>query len=327
MGARPGEGGPAGEGAWWERAFNSAATKRERRGGGGGGGKKGKKRGREGEGAGRHRDGVGTTATADEMAIAARLAADPWGRFGRSGAKLARIREQEQSGLASGAGRELAEAQAVGAGALHDGTRVEGSAAAGKRRRTGDAGAPSAPPKRTRARVVVELPGDARAVAHAAGFVPTVLAGWWGAKWFAAAGLLEGLSQKTQTYEEGFKMADQEKLYMRAQFQRNRGGTGLGSSGRDLPKANLGKDWAGSKKTDFADPAAGPGLPGAASLMGECAKALGSAKKGKLKLAKLEAKVFKSLGLEASAARSSAFEAFVQDAGGLRLKKGKVAKK
>ena len=175
--------------------------------------------------------------------------------------------------------------------------------------------------------MVVELPGDALAAAHSASFVPTVLAGWWGAKWFAAAGLLEGLSQKTQTYEDGFKMADQEKLYMRAQFQRNRGGTGLGSSGRDLPKANLGKDWAGSKKTDFADPVAGAGLPDAAALMGECDRALGSAKKGKLKLSKLEAKVFKSLGLEASDALSSAFEAFVQDADELRLKKGKVAKK
>ena len=338
VGARDAGDGAAGEAAWWERAFNKAATKK---------GKKGKKekekrkgkRGGEGdearEGPAKHRDGVGTTATEDEMAIAARLAADPWGRFGRCGAKLARIREQEQSALAAGAGQELAEAETVGPASLHDGTRVEEGVGANRKRKSSASGpeAPASPLKRARKRIVVELPGDAISAEKAESFVPTLLKGWWGARWFAAGGLLEGLSEKTKTFEQGFKMEDQEKLYMRAQFQRNRGGTGLGSSGQDLPKANLGKDWAGSKKTDFGElgqngvggAGASTSLPDAAVLTEECAKTLSSAKKGKLKLPKLEAKVFKKLAVEASAARSAAFKAFVQGHASLRLKKGKVA--
>ena len=343
MGARGAGGVAAGESAWWERAFNKAATKKvgkkekkkkkekeKMKGKGGGEGEEAR------EGPAKHRDGVGTTATEDEMAIAARLAADPWGRFGRCGAKLARIREQEQSALAAGAGQELAQAEALGPGALHDGTRVEEGVGAIRKRKSSAVGpeAPASPLKRARKMIVVELPGDAISTAKLESFVPTLLKGWWGGRWFATGGLLEGLSEKTKTFEQGFKMEDQEKLYMRAQFQRNRGGTGLGSSGQDLPKANLGKDWAGSKKTDFGELRQNEGggaeaiasLPDASVLEEECAKALSSAKKGKLKLPKLEAKVFKKLAVEASTARSAAFEVFVQGHASLRLKKGKVVK-
>lgn len=65
--------------------------------------------------------------------------------------------------------------------------------------------------------------------AAVAAFSPTPAEGWWGAKMFMSAGLLEGLEQKQQR-ERGFDEDLQTKVYMDAHNAQRQGKKGLGKS-------------------------------------------------------------------------------------------------
>lgn len=66
--------------------------------------------------------------------------------------------------------------------------------------------------------------------AAAANFKPTPATGWWGAKMFSSAGLLEGMDQEQQQRERGFDEGLQTKLYMDAHNAQRQGKKGLGKS-------------------------------------------------------------------------------------------------
>jgi hypothetical protein len=66
--------------------------------------------------------------------------------------------------------------------------------------------------------------------AAAAAFKPTPTTGWWGAKMFASAGLLEGMNQDQQQRERGFDEDLQTKVYMDAHNMQRVGKKGLGKS-------------------------------------------------------------------------------------------------
>ncbi len=60
------------------------------------------------------------------------------------------------------------------------------------------------------------------ALLQVAPFVPTPAAGWWGAKQFASAGLLEGsdeAGEHVKKEREAFNEDDQEQLYHKAQVR------------------------------------------------------------------------------------------------------------
>ena len=254
--------------AWWERAFDSAARRMNAGGSpqpssssssgsssssssdssdtatGGAATKVG-----GAAAAARHRDGMVSTMTAEEMALAERLAKAsgraPAGRFGGREGKLARVRRQEQA-LAGRADEALG---ARLAGALNP-AATEG-AGQGKRKRE-PAAAAAAPAKRVVREVrLAEEP-------ERAPYRPTFGDGWWGLKRFAFGGLLEGRAEKTRTFENGFRAEDQERLYRQAHFKKTVGKGGLGAGALGLPAKNLGNAWKGSKTT-FGGGAAGEG--------------------------------------------------------------------
>jgi hypothetical protein len=66
--------------------------------------------------------------------------------------------------------------------------------------------------------------------AAAAAFKPTPASGWWGAKMFASAGLLEGMDQDQKQRERGFDEDLQTKVYMDAHIAQRQGKKGLGKS-------------------------------------------------------------------------------------------------
>lgn len=66
--------------------------------------------------------------------------------------------------------------------------------------------------------------------AAAANFKPTPATGWWGARMFSSAGLLEGMDQEQQQRERGFDEDLQTKVYMDAHNAQRQGKKGLGKS-------------------------------------------------------------------------------------------------
>lgn len=66
--------------------------------------------------------------------------------------------------------------------------------------------------------------------AAAAAFTPTPATGWWGAKMFMSAGLLEGMDQDQKSRERGFDEDLQTKVYMDAHNAQRQGKKGLGKS-------------------------------------------------------------------------------------------------
>ena len=217
----------------------------------------------------RNSDGTLTSAAQHELQIAADLAAQPaWhggGRFGGREGKLARIRQQEALAAAK-LGLALPKADLApavtsvtskkrkahpitaadeicldephvtavktGKPKKHNGKQAIGDQQATVSQQT-DAAAyslcPEHPPVRKK-RIVIE-PAFAATV-PAVPFVPTPASGWWGAKKFKSAGVMEGMDQpqnKAQSERQQFDEDDQTNLYMAAQNLKTSGKKGLGT--------------------------------------------------------------------------------------------------
>ena len=184
-----------------------------------------------------HADGTASSATADEQKLAARLAKDPWGRFGGRQGKIARLRAQEEAALAA--------MQAAVAGPSANATGAAAAAAAApvdrkkKRKQDADASANmAADAPRVRKKkgakpaaadadtAAVDAPkakrktgAKAAAAAHAGpdalatakaqaetariaaavqNFRRTPSEGWWGAKRFVSAGALGSAAEERE---------------------------------------------------------------------------------------------------------------------------------
>lgn len=219
----------------------------------------------------RNSDGTITSAAQHELQIAAELAAQPaWhggGRFGGREGKLARIRQQEALAAAK-LGLALPNADLASAAAsvtnpkcaAHVSTaggescstepvphvNIEKSPKSKKRKHkeaagdqqatdTQQAGAsvsslcPDQPPV-AKKRIIVEPAFTATGVAVP--FVQTPASGWWGAKKFTSAGVMEGIDQpqnKAQSERQQFDEDYQTNLYMAAQNLKTSGKKGLGT--------------------------------------------------------------------------------------------------
>lgn len=212
----------------------------------------------------RNSDGTITSAAQHELQIAADLAAQPaWhggGRFGGREGKLARIRQQEALAAAK-LGLALPKADLAPAAAsikskkrkaprIAD-TNLDGAHVAivktGKSKNHKDKQAavdPTVPqqiaatasclyPEQSlvgKKRIIVEP--SFTATAPAIPFVQTPASGWWGAKKFKSAGVLEGMDQpqsKAQAERQQFDEDDQTNLYMAAQNLKTSGKKGLGT--------------------------------------------------------------------------------------------------
>lgn len=254
--------------------------------------------------AGTNRDGTKSSASAGELRLAARLSKAgrvAAGRFGGRDAKLERIRAHEARDAAE-AGAKLgmpppaaAPAAAAAGGSGRSDTTATGSAARrAEGAAVGSAGSPEAlagktnkgklnkkekkalaakevaapadlAPPAKKARIVIEPTKTACVIA--ADFVPTPATGWWGARRFASAGCLEGLTEKRQEAaaaqragRQQFNEGDQEKLYMEAHAGKTQGRVGLGQ-GTGTVKVG-GVKWEGRKVT-FEETPAGGGEQGA----------------------------------------------------------------
>ena len=216
----------------------------------------------------RNSDGTVTSAAQHELQIAADLAAQPaWhggGRFGGREGKLARIRQQEALAAAK-LGLALPKADLAPAAAsikskkrkaplsmAADQTLDEAQVATvktGKSKKRKDKQAPSDQqatipqkidatecclyPERSpvaKKRIIIEP--SFTATAPAIPFVQTPASGWWGAKKFKSAGVLEGMDQpqsKAQAERQQFDEDDQTNLYMAAQNLKTSGKKGLGT--------------------------------------------------------------------------------------------------
>ena len=218
----------------------------------------------------RNSDGTMTSAAQHELQIAADLAAQPaWhggGRFGGREGKLARIRQQEALAAAK-IGLTLPEANLAPAAASikskkrkahpstakNEGRPVDSPAhitivktSKSKKHKdkqvTGDqqAAAPQADatvismsceqPPAGQKRIVIEPAFTA--TVPAVPFVQTPASGWWGAKKFKSAGVMEGMEQpqsKAQSERQQFDEDDQTNLYMAAQNLKTSGKKGLGT--------------------------------------------------------------------------------------------------
>ena len=214
-------------------------------------------------------DGTLTSAAKHELQIAADLAAQPaWhggGRFGGREGKLARIRQQEalaaaKLGLASPKA-DIAPAAALIASkkrkahpssAADESCLYESHVTAvktGKSKRRSDKQAAgdqqataSQQPDATASSLYPEHPpvGKKRIIVEpaftatvpAVPFVLTPASGWWGAKKFKSAGVMEGIDQppnKAQSERQQFDEDDQTNLYMAAQNVKTSGKKGLGT--------------------------------------------------------------------------------------------------
>lgn len=214
-------------------------------------------------------DGTVTSAAQHELQIAADLAAQPaWhggGRFGGREGKLARIRQQEALAAAKlGLAVPKADLAPVAASVKLKKRKAHPSTAAdeschnkshvavvktgnSKKRRDQQAAAdqqatasqptdvtasslhPAHPPLGKK-RIVVEP--AITATVPAVPFVQTPASGWWGAKKFKSAGVMEGMDQpqnKAQSERQQFDEDDQTNLYMAAQNLKTSGKKGLGN--------------------------------------------------------------------------------------------------
>ena len=225
----------------------------------------------------RNSDGTLTTAAQHELQIAADLAAQPsWhegGRFGGREGKLARIRQQEALAAAK-LGLAMPKADLAPAAAsvkskkrkAHPSTAADESCwdkshvAVGKtgkskkhnsKQAAGDQQAtPSQQTDATASSLYSEHPpvGKKRIIVEpaftatvpAVPFVQTPASGWWGAKKFKSAGVMEGMDQpqiKAQSERQQFDEDDQTNLYMAAQNLKTSGKKGLGT------KSHIGELW------------------------------------------------------------------------------------
>ncbi|KAF8062046.1 TMN7 [Scenedesmus sp. PABB004] len=96
--------------------------------------------------------------------------------------------------------------------------------------------------------VVLDVQGASTAASFKA-FKPTPPTGWWGAKMFASAGLLEGLEEEGERQRTTFDEDKQTAVYMAAHATQRQGKRGLGKRGLKIAGGN----WEGSKVT-FDDP-------------------------------------------------------------------------
>ena len=215
----------------------------------------------------RNSDGTITSAAQHELQIAADLAAQPaWhggGRFGGREGKLARIRQQEalaaaklglalpKADLAPAAASVKSKKRKAPLSIAADQTVDEAHVAiikTGKSKRCTDKQAPgdqqaTVPqqidaaesclhPEQSSAgkkRFIVEP--SFTATVPAVPFVQTPASGWWGAKKFKSAGVLEGMDQPQSTAQaerQQFDEDDQTNLYMAAQNLKTSGKKGLG---------------------------------------------------------------------------------------------------
>ena len=218
----------------------------------------------------RNSDGTLTSAAQHELQIAADLAAQPsWhggGRFGGREGKLARIRQQEalaaaklglalpKADLAPAAASAKSKKRKAQPHAAADDTCPDEShvaivktgkskkhnnkQAAGDQQATpsqqNDAAIPSLYCEHSpvgKKRIVVEPAFTA--TVPAVPFVQTPALGWWGAKKFKSAGVMEGMDQpqnKAQSERQQFDEDDQTNLYMAAQNLKTSGKKGLGTT-------------------------------------------------------------------------------------------------
>ena len=208
----------------------------------------------------RNSDGTITSAAQHELQIAAELAAQPaWhggGRFGGREGKLARIRQQEalaaaklglslpKVDLASAVktpkhttGDNTFPTEAPALGSVLKSKKRKHKDAAGDQQATdprlADATVSSVCPDKLPAakkRIIVEPAFTA--TGPAVTFVQTPASGWWGAKKFTSAGVMEGMDQpqnKSQSERQQFDEDDQTNLYMAAQNLKTSGKKGLGT--------------------------------------------------------------------------------------------------
>lgn len=216
----------------------------------------------------RNSDGTVTSAAQHELQIAADLAAQPaWhggGRFGGREGKLARIRQQEalaaaklglalpkadlapsaapfkskkrKAPLSIATDKHLDEAP-VAMVTTGKSKKRKGKQAAGDQQATVpqqiDATDSCLHPEQSpvgKKRIIVEP--SFTATAPAIPFVQTPASGWWGAKKFKSAGVLEGMDppqSKAQAERQQFDEDDQTNLYMAAQHLKTSGKKGLGT--------------------------------------------------------------------------------------------------
>lgn len=213
----------------------------------------------------RNSDGTVTSAAQHELQIAAELAAQPaWhggGRFGGREGKLARIRQQEALAAANlglalpkadlapalvktqkrTTHAKTAEAESrpveapphVSTVEVHKSRKRKHKQAAADQQAThpqrADATVSPGKPPAAKKRIIVEPAFTAPA--PAALFVQTSASGWWGAKKFTSAGVMEGMDHpqsKAQAERQQFDEDDQTNLYMAAQNLKTSGKKGLG---------------------------------------------------------------------------------------------------
>lgn len=217
----------------------------------------------------RNSDGTITSAAQHELQIAAELAAQPaWhggGRFGGREGKLARIRQQEalaagKLGLAlpkadlaspaapvkktkramhvSTAGRESCSTEDLAHVSIKKSLKSKKrkhQESAGNQQATDPADATVSnvcPDKMPAAKKRIIVEPAFTATRPAVAFVQTPALGWWGAKKFTSAGVMEGMDQpqhKAQSERQQFDEDDQTNLYMAAQNLKTSGKKGLGT--------------------------------------------------------------------------------------------------
>ena len=171
------------------------------------------------------RDGIATTGTAQELALARTLAKDKWGRWGGRDGKMARIAAAEaQHAASSGAAATVA--------------------TAGKRRRA-QAEAAQAEAADARERAAKRTREEAAAPASRSA-VTSVTSSWWSAV-FRFAGALEGaLHERNPVPPAVFAgtEAEQEAMALAAERNKSSGRKGLGRGTRGVEM-----EWTGTRKT------------------------------------------------------------------------------
>ena len=220
----------------------------------------------------RNSDGTITSASQHELQIVAELAAQPaWfggGRFGGREGKLARIRQQEalaaaQLGLAlpkaelapttglpkaskkrkaphtSSADASSPAAEPVDATVVkHRRSKKRKDKQAAVEQQAASSSQPELaisdlnPDVQPAGKKLIVVEPAFTATIPAVPFVQTPASGWWGAKKFISAGVMEGMDQpqsKSQSERQQFDEDDQTNLYMAAQNLKTSGKKGLGT--------------------------------------------------------------------------------------------------
>lgn len=176
------------------------------------------------------RDGIATTGTAQELALARTLAKDKWGRWGGRDGKMARIAAAEAQHAASAG---------VAASVAKAGKRSRAQAEAAE--------AEAADARERAAKRARDEAAAPQAIATASRSAVTAVSSFWWSAVFRFAGALEGaLQDRTPPPPAVFAgtEAEQEAMALAAERNKSSGRKGLGRGKRGVED-----EWTGTRKT------------------------------------------------------------------------------